>query len=268
MDNITRKFSNNILQIILIIIFLFLSNLTTNSFSKPKIQISKQDSAFNLNPQFVDFFSLGYRRFITAFVWVSTILESDHEHYKIKDSNSWMFLRFDLISKLDPFFYENYLFGGQYLSIIKDDDIGAQIIFERGLSKYPDQYELLLHAGFHYLYELKDYEKAIPIYNKLQNFPELPRHIRSVYARLSASKNDYDVAFSIVYDLYFKNRHVEFFEKRYRNFLYAIKAEKDLTCLNSHEPNCGTKDFDGNPYILKNGKFYALKEWIPFRFDR
>lgn len=268
MTNIARNFSQYLIHLLLITVLLTLANVTLKSFQKPIILVSKQQSAYNLEPAIVDFFSLGYKRFIVAIVWISTIIESDHEHYRLKDSNSWMFLRFNLISTLDPKFYENYVFGGQYLSIIKDDDIGARIIFEKGLLNYPNSYDLLLHASFHFMFELNDKEKAIPIYRKLLNFEKTPKQIKSIYARIIATQGNSDEAFIIVKELYEQNKHIEFFEKRYLSILYSIKAEKDLACLNSHKKQCDRYDLEGKLYINQGNGFSAQKKWTPFRYHK
>ena len=148
---------------ILIITFFITSNYFRKSIKKPPLTINMQDSSININKYLLDLFSFGQKRLITSILWVHTLMESDNSIYKKKDNNSWMFLRFDTITHLDPNFYEAYYYGGQYLSIIKDDDIGAKIIYEKGLEHYPDKFWLQFHAAFHYLTEIKDIKKAYKI---------------------------------------------------------------------------------------------------------
>lgn len=268
MKKFSRQFYLELIPIALIILFLLLSNRINTFNTKPKIVISKQESALNLNPEIVDFFSMGYRRFITSIVWISTILESDHEHYKKKDNNSWMFLRFNFISQLDEKFYENYAFGGPYLSIIKDDDVGAKIIYDKGLKIYPNDYDLILNAGFHYYFELNDLDKSVVLYSKLREFPQTPPHILSLTGRLISESGSLQDAYNLVLELYQKTKDNPAFELRYRRSLYAIKAEIDLNCLNTKKMNCEYNDFAGNPYVLKNGTYQAKEQWTPFRILR
>ena len=63
---------------------------------------------------------------ISSLLWTHTLLFSDYEHYKNDDLDSWMYLRFNTITDLDPRMYEAYNYGGQYLSIVKDDVFGAK----------------------------------------------------------------------------------------------------------------------------------------------
>lgn len=268
MNDNSRKFSNIIFQLIAIVFFLIASNLILKTLDKPIIKISKQESAINLNASIIDSFSLGYRRFITSLFWISTILESDHEHYKNKDANSWMFLRFNLIATLDPKFYENYVFGGQYLSIIKDDDIGAKIILDKGLNFFSNDYNLLLIASFHYYFELQQHKEAIKIYKRLITFPQVPRHIISFYSKMISQESVTEEVFAILKELYEKNKHITFLKNRYHDNLYAIRAELDLFCLNTKKNNCRSNDFSGFPYLFKDGKFQAQKKWVPFRVTK
>lgn len=250
------------------LISLSVANFVLDKIEKPIIKISKQESAINLNATIVDTFSLGYRRLATAIFWMSTILESDHEHYKAKDANSWMFLRFNLIATLDPSFYENYAFGGQYLSIIKDDDIGAKIILDKGLKRFPDDYNLNAIASFHYHFELNDTDNAKKLYKKLISFQQTPPHIVPIYSKIISSMGELEDAYQIMLLHYQKNINVPYLSQRYKDNLYAIKAEIDLTCLNSKKTGCEKFDFDKNPYILKNNQYQAIKPWNQFRLKR
>lgn len=252
------------LIITLALLLSFLRIIETN-FPKPSIKLSKEQSSINFKPELVDLFSLGYKRFLTALIWVSTILESDHEHFKGKDTNSWMYYRFNLIKTLDPKFYENYAFGGTYLSIIKDDDLGAKDLYTQGLINFPNDYYLTSSTAFHYYFELKDIPNAIYLFNKLMFFPQTPKHLTSLYARILSGQGDLEISFNIIRELYEKNKDIPLFEKRYRENLYAIRAEIDLNCLNSNGAKCSALDFYGEPYIFNGSKYIAKTIWIPFR---
>lgn len=247
---------------------LYCAHFFSEQNKKPIIYISKQQSSFNLEENFWRFFHLGEKRMASSLLWIATILESDQEHYKKKDLNSWMFLRFNTISILDPLFYENYSFGGIYLSIIKDDLPGASILYDKGLSFYPDDYTLLKDAGFHYYFEVGDFEKALPLYKKLQTHPKNSPVALSILARLLASHGDLPTAYWALESKYeqLKNKD-SFIAKKIREHLYAIKAEIDLKCLNQKNTNlCAKKDLDGSFYFLTSeGKYQASKKWTPFR---
>ncbi|MBC7426887.1 MAG: hypothetical protein H7321_10160 [Bacteroidia bacterium] len=241
------------------------ARVISRNHEKPLLFITKQQSSLNVQTNFWQFFSLGQKRLISSVIWISTILESDHEHYKAHDLNSWMFLRFNTISFLEPKFYENYAFGGMYLSIIKDDLSGASVIYNKGLAQYPDDFSLLRDAGFHYYFEVGDFEKSLPIYKKLTKFKNSSQVITSTLARLEANQGNKEDAFNLLKSRYDEasNKNSIVAKKIFLQ-MYSIKAETDLDCLNAQGKNCSKSDLNGNLYILVEGKFCAVRDWKPF----
>lgn len=236
---------------------------------KPALFITKQQSSLNLQNNFWQYFGLGQKRLASSLLWIATILESDHDHYKNRDLNSWMFLRFNTISFLEPKFYENYAFGGVYLSIVKDDLTGASVIYDKGLSMYPYDYSLLKDAGFHYYFEVGNFEKALPIYKKLVNINQPSPQIVSTLARLESNLGRKEDALNLLHDRYQQlNDKSSVIALKTYSSMYSLKAEIDLECLNSKHAtsqNCSLIDLDGEKYILTQGKYKAAKDWIPFR---
>jgi len=155
------------------ILVLLSNHILQKYLPKQEIIINRENHSINLNSSIL-YFNGGLRRFISSVLWVHTLMLSDTQHYKKADLNSWMYLRFSIIQKLDPHFLELYHFGGQYLSIIKDDLRGATEIFELGLKEYPYNYFLNYHAAFLYFHELKNYNKAIPLLQRIQSYPQAP----------------------------------------------------------------------------------------------
>lgn len=259
------KYLSSSLYVFVIILTLSGSYYISKNSKPPALFVSKQQSTLNINENFWMYFNLGQKRLISSLYWVNTILDSDVDHYKNRDLNSWMFLRFNTISLIDPNFYENYKFGGPYLSIVKDDLSGADIIYNKGLAQYPDDYSLLLNSGFHYYFEQRNLDKAYPILLKLKNNPQAPQYIISALARIESNRGNLEDSFIILkeYQSRFQNNSVIY--NKINEQLYSIKAEMDLNCLNNKLPNCSILDLDKNPYTLKNQKYYAPKKWVPYR---
>ncbi len=101
--------------IFLCLILGYFSHYIDRLLIKPKIKVSQQASALNLNNKLINLFNLGQGRLLSSSLWIKTLMDSDLEHYKKDDLNSWMHLRFKTIAEIDPQFYENYIYGGQYL---------------------------------------------------------------------------------------------------------------------------------------------------------
>ncbi len=257
------------LSILPLLVSLFLINKI--NLDKPAINISKQISSINFDQNYLKVFNFGFASMLSSWLWVKTLLESDIEPYGKKDLNSWMYLRFSSIITLDPKFYEAYLFGGKYLSIIKDDLRGAEIIFNKGLIQYPDDFWLNINAGHNYLFEIGDPEKALSIYKKIQfgpmalkYFPILP----SIVSKLEKNRGDSVSAFNLL-QIAHGHQTNEKFKKYFEEKLYSFKAEMDLNCLNFGKLNCNRLDYKGNPYIeVEKGIFKAKDPWKTFQLSQ
>ena len=244
----------------------FISSVYLHStMKKPPIFITAQDSIKTLNTTFLRVISAGNERLLSGNIWILTLLESDLEHYKKKDLNNWLYLRFNQISELDPLFYENYLYGGLYLSIVKDDPNAAGLIYDKGLVHYPDDYALLYNAGFNSYFEQADARRGIFYLERLLNHPRLPEPMKSLIAKLKLQISlDYETAFAMVRENY-ENTKDEILRAKLYQDLYSIKAEKDLECLKERNAECEKKDLDGSPYVLKDGAYTTVKPFSPFR---
>lgn len=236
----------------------------------PPLVIPKQESAVNLNEQAMATLSMGNKRMLASLLWVQTLLESDIDHYKKNDLNSWMYLRFKSIITIDPKFYEAYLYGGQYLSVIKDDILGANDILEAGAQVFPEDFWMNYFLGFHAYFEMGDNERAFKYYNRILNNPLTQKRIPflpSLMARLKVEKGEYKDAYLLMKG-YFEKIPQGPLKEKFKQNLYALKAKIDLDCLNASLGNliCEKQDWDGFPY-LKNekGKYFAQKNWQIFK---
>lgn len=250
-----------------VVVFLIAGTLNTRT-EKPILELSKQETALNINKDLLVFMSAGNKRLLTDLLWVQTLLESDIEHYAKRDLNNWLFLRFNTISVLDPKFYENYLYGGQFLAIVKDDLEGSNVIYEKGLTKYPDDYRLNYNAGFLNYYEIGDHKKGLKYLSKIQDSPKAPLFLRSIINKLLVETGtDLEVVFKLVLHN-FESTQDDSLKRRLASDLYAIRAEIDLNCLNLKKENCNQKDMEGFPYKFESGRFTSRREFRPFRINR
>lgn len=252
--------------LILSIFFFLIAGYFNQQLSKPAIKISKQASALNIDHRILKLFTLGQDRLISDFLWISTLLESDLSHYKNKDLNSWMFLRFNSIAEMDPLFLQNYQFGGQYLSIIKDDLKGAEIIFNKGIKFYPEDYSLNLNSAFLYAFELQNYKEAVIRYETLIKNKNAPAFVKNIINKLRyESTGDLNLAFKLVNETY-KNTIDKVLRKKLKQDLYAIQATIDLKCLNRpFQESCNQADLNGLPYVKRNSQWFSQTEYKAYR---
>ena len=176
-----------------------------------------------------------------------------------------MFLRFNSISKLEPKFYENYIFGGVYLSIIKDDIQGASIIYHKGISVYPDDYYLLKNAAFHFYFEAKDIKTSYILFKRLEKFPNEASFPKFTLSRLEANSGNMNEALFLLNEYQKKYPPDTLIGKKIYEFRYSVKAEIDLACLNNNLKDCFKYDLDSNPYLKIHNIYQAARAWEPYR---
>ncbi|HXH31686.1 MAG TPA: hypothetical protein VNJ01_12805 [Bacteriovoracaceae bacterium] len=247
------------------VIILLAACIINTRTDKPILNLSKQDTALNINKDLLVFLSAGNKRLITDLLWVQTLIESDVEHYNKRDLNNWLFLRFNTIASLDKLFYENYLYGGLFLGIMKDDLEGADALYSKGIRYFPDDYQLNYNAGFLNYYELGNAKKGLAYLEKIQNHSKAPPFISSIVNKLKVEAGATLDEIFILVQHHLNSTPDETLKRKLRQDLYAIKAEIDLKCLNHGGTTCNLRDVEGNSYVNTGGKFHSVKKFLPYR---
>jgi len=184
------------------------------------------------------------------------------------DLNNWMYLRFLTISQLEPKFYENYLFGGIFLSILKDDLLGAADIYERGLLIYPTDYKLNYNSGFNFYYEIGDLNKGLKNFKNIENHPDLPHSIKLLINKIKfVVVKDYNIAIDFL-KFQLETLGESSLKNKIQKDLYALHAMRDLECLNSKKIACSSVDYEGKRYVKINDHWHAPKKFIPYQIFR
>jgi hypothetical protein len=237
---------------------------------RPILKISRQESAINLNRYFMKTISLGNKRLLSNILWIQTLMESDQEKYKKHELPNWMYLRFLTIADLDPQFYENYLFGGMYLSIIKDDLTGAADIYEKGLAYFPNDYDLNYHAGFNYYYEIGDEAKGYGRLQLIENHPRFPKGLKFIVRKLKFSMNhNYEDGIQfLTHSLSITKDQV--LKKKLKSDLDSLIVQRDLECLNgASSQKCLRHDPHGVPYFQSiDGTWKSKDGFRPYKIFR
>lgn len=264
------KLFSNILLTLFIVVSLSVSYSIAKIMAKPPIFVSRQESSYNINNAFWTYFHLGQKRLISSLMWVTTIVDADVEHYKKRDLNSWIFLRFSTISILEPLFKETYSFGGPYLSIAKDDITGASYIYDRGLKFYPNDYNILYNASFHYYFESHEYDKAKVSLERLIVNPKTPLFAFTSLARIKADQVGHEDAYIFLSEYLKKLSPDSIMHKKITQYLYRLKADIDLECLNHAKDSnkCALNDYEGIPYRKEAGAYIANKNYPEFKIKR
>jgi len=119
--------------------------------------------------------------------------------------------------------------------------------------------------GFTYFYELGDIKNGAKWLETIMDNPQAPSFIKSIVSKLKFEiDQDYDVTLLFISDL-LKTTKDSYLKSRLVQDFYAVKAERDIKCLNSKKDNCERNDANGAPYIKKNGTYTSAKNFSPFK---
>jgi hypothetical protein len=234
----------------------------------PKPVIDNQEQIYTFRSDFLRILGLGLKRLIADIIWVQTLIESDVEHYEGGDLRSWLYLRFLTISHLDPHFYENYHYGGQYLMIIKDDLRGAEDIMTRGLVHFPEDYDLNWQMGYLFAIERGEVKKSFPFYKKIKDHPRRPRTFGAFYSKILAESVDATAALNLSIETWKNLPENDVTKERLGNQIYTLKALRDLACLNEGRSDCERIDFLGESYYQVAGQWRARKTLVNVRLKK
>jgi len=234
----------------------------------PKLVIDNQQQIYTFRSDFLRLFGLGLKRLIADVTWIQTLIESDVEHYEGNDLRSWLYLRFLTISHLDPQFYENYYYGGQYLMIIKDDLLGAEDIMRRGLVHFPEDYNLNWQMGFLYAIERGEVKKSFPYFEKIKDHPRRPRTFGAFYSKVLVESLDETAALELSIETWNNLPESDVTKERLGNQIYTLKALRDLACLNERKSDCEQRDFWGENYYIENGTWRARQKLVKVKLKK
>ena len=144
---------------------------------------ARRKAYLNPPPEHLELFTFGFRESLADGVWLRWIQDGDacqtyagveaapvsvdpavaddfrNPRTKICD-NSWSFKMLDAVSTIAPRFKMPYLAGTMTLAVLVEDYAGATRLFEKALVAYPDDWQILYRAGYHYLFDVRDLPRA------------------------------------------------------------------------------------------------------------
>ena len=139
----------------------------------------------------------------------SNVGEFANPRHKFCD-NSWSFKMLDAITTVAPRFKMPYLAGAITLSVLVEDYEGAKIIFDRAIARFPDDWQLLYRASYHYLYDRQDLPRAAELMIQAQK-AGAPAWLALLSARLYSKAGQIEVGLATL-----------------ENFRKSLTDEKDI----------------------------------------
>lgn len=122
-------------------------------------------------PEVIKYFAFGYNEVYADLLWIRYIQSADYCNYeqgipkydgktKYRCDKGWAYYMAHAITELAPRFKKPYTTAGTMLSVIIGDKEGARLIFEKAVQRIPNDWNVFFHAGYHYLIELDQPQKA------------------------------------------------------------------------------------------------------------
>ena len=118
-------------------------------------------------PQVIKYFSFGFNEVYGDILWLRLIQDMDFcsgergrpiytGKKKYQCQQGWSYRMTDAITELAPRFLSPYLRVSSIMSVIMRDKEGAKKIYDKGVKRFPGNWNLHFQAGYHYIWELKD----------------------------------------------------------------------------------------------------------------
>ena len=165
------------------------------------------------DPKLFKTVSFGYLPIVIDWFLIKALLDPSLGK-AIAGTHSPLYYHLDLVSELDPFFYDVYEAGANLLAVARKDGVGAKNLllkgrtfFEKGLEAYPEEaqarywsrsWNLYVLLGYVYLFELEDMSKAAEAFRKAAPLPGAPVYLLSLEKKLSAVGGEYEVGLSLL----------------------------------------------------------------------
>ena len=205
--------------------FLFSILLFSSIFIQTQVKAPKAPNHYLRPPEDIKYFTLGYNDALAGVLWIRALQNFDFcEGGKYQDSDysvpntaeknklkavlqrkmkaskchlGWVYSMLDAMTEIQPRFKIAYETGATFLSVVVDDREGARRIFEKGLKIYPEEWRLSYAAGYHYLWEIQDAERAGALLLQSLNSGG-PQHLASLAAGLYTEAGQAEFARSVL----------------------------------------------------------------------
>ncbi len=210
-------------------------------------RLAKVNSAYLAPPQHIKQFSFGYDESLADSIWLRVVQDIDYCDKKalggasaahveqadqvVKNNSdmiqkggfrandtdrcrdqSWVYSMLDAVTTLAPRFRIPYSVGGTLLSVIVRDYGGASIIFDRGVARFPNDWQLEYKSAFHYLYDMDDKKKAAALLVQAANNGG-PQWLFSLAAKLYTAEGQAFIAKSVIQQLLDRDPQARFAER-------------------------------------------------------
>ena len=152
-------------------LLVFLFALSVLLFPSDRAENKNRKPFYFAPPETIKRFSFGFQELYADILWMRLLQNIDFcssqkglpvydGKTKFHCEKGWSFKMSSSITELAPHYLKPYQISGSIMSIIMGDKQGAKIIYDKALKNFPDNWKIHFSAGYHYLMELKEEERA------------------------------------------------------------------------------------------------------------
>jgi hypothetical protein len=117
--------------------------------------------------------SFGYSRMMSSLLWLRFLQHTPPK--KVEPGQvSWIYRDLDAVTEIDPDFYPAYEMGGIFLSVITEDQKGAEQILLKGAEHFPERWRIRAYLAYHYELEMNRPDLALHQYEAGSRLPGAP----------------------------------------------------------------------------------------------
>lgn len=214
------------------------------SHLKPADKINLQVTEASFYGHSLKHYSLGFNNLIADLLWIDLMQRAAYEKVS-SDKVSWEYAQLDALTTLDPHFLKAYSFGAVFLSVFRQDRLGAKLILEKWVEQQPNYWHNQYILGYHLFYEMNDYAAAYPHILKAASLPGAPPWLSSLGVRILSETGALLSSLKLSLDLFATLEDPEVKKRlivQIRSIRYAIQKaslEKALVLYRNqyhHEP--------------------------------
>lgn len=204
-------------------------------FGEETVQTTRKPYYF-APPEVIRHFAFGYNDVYADMLWVRYLQDADFcssqkgipvydGKTKYNCNKGWAYHVAHAITELAPRFKKPYVVSGVMLGVLMGDKEGARLILDKAVRYFPNDWDVLFHAGNHYLIELNEPEQAAEYLLRAAKMGG-PVWLYSLSAKLYSKSGRLDVAEKLLMKIIDDDPQSSYI-KVFKEKLKEIQKQKD-----------------------------------------
>ena len=192
-----------------------------------------EDLKYLPSGNFLKGIALSYDELLSDLLWIKAI--GYFGGHSVTDQNyDWLYHILDITTTLDPFFEDPYEFGGIVLATQVGDVDQSIAMLKKGMENVPKRHKrywyLPFFLAFDYMFYKGDNLNAARYLEMAAQFPQSPKYLPLLVARLYANANDPEIAIAFL-DQMIKSTDSEELKKKLTTRIKEVMVDRDIRSL-------------------------------------